>query len=146
MILQNLYQTELSNLYGWDLKNVKNRMKKDNPSLDEDYLSALEIEYKRYISLLLFYPKSRRPISAFVDEMWHTHLLFTKDYSSFSNAIIGQFIHHCPSEGREQTESMKPRYMVNTITEYEQIYGKASTTFWPRLFDGESECSSSNCD
>lgn len=146
MTSQNINQQELSNLFDWNLRNVKNRMKKDNPSLDEDYLLALEIEYKRYISLLIYYPNSRRPISAAVDEMWHTHLLFTKDYNRFSEAVIGKFIHHCPSEGREQVENMKPRYMVNTIAEYESVYGKASSDFWPKLFDGESECSSSNCD
>jgi hypothetical protein len=31
-----------------------------------------------------------------IDEMWHTFLVFTKDYTAFSQKYFGQFVHHVP--------------------------------------------------
>ncbi len=32
-----------------------------------------------------------------IDDMWHTFLLFTKDYMSFCEHYFGDFIHHSPT-------------------------------------------------
>ncbi len=32
-----------------------------------------------------------------IDDMWHTFLLFTKDYISFCKKYIGKYFHHTPS-------------------------------------------------
>lgn len=32
-----------------------------------------------------------------IDDMWHTFLLFTRDYSSFCRSYFGRFIHHVPN-------------------------------------------------
>ena len=32
-----------------------------------------------------------------IDDMWHTFLLFTKDYAAFCNEYFGHFIHHNPN-------------------------------------------------
>ncbi|MBX3708748.1 MAG: hypothetical protein KIT56_05720 [Gammaproteobacteria bacterium] len=31
-----------------------------------------------------------------LDHMWHTFLLFTKDYQDFCMRYFGEFFHHCP--------------------------------------------------
>jgi len=37
-----------------------------------------------------------------VDDMWHTFLLFTKDYISFCKTYLGRYFHHSPNTGKEQ--------------------------------------------
>ena len=32
-----------------------------------------------------------------IDDMWHTFLLFTKDYAGFCQQYFGEFIHHLPN-------------------------------------------------
>jgi hypothetical protein len=36
-----------------------------------------------------------------IDDMWHTFLLFTWDYSQFCERYFGYFFHHLPANGRE---------------------------------------------
>ena len=31
-----------------------------------------------------------------IDDMWHTFLLFTRDYADFSKKYFGSYIHHTP--------------------------------------------------
>ncbi len=38
-----------------------------------------------------------------IDDMWHTFLLFTKDYLSFCTEYLGRFYHHSPVTKKEQT-------------------------------------------
>lgn len=47
---------------------------------------------------------ARRPIPLAIDgalrmldEMWHTFLLFTRDYARFCEAYLGGFLHHVPT-------------------------------------------------
>lgn len=32
-----------------------------------------------------------------IDDMWHTFLLFTQDYSTFCDRYFGRFLHHVPN-------------------------------------------------
>lgn len=36
-----------------------------------------------------------------IDDMWHTFLLFTKDYTDFCIKHFGQYIHHTPKTNEE---------------------------------------------
>ena len=42
-----------------------------------------------------------------IDDMWHTFLLFTKDYISFCQQYLGGFFHHSPNTEKEE-EQMTP--------------------------------------
>ncbi|MGE0549809.1 MAG: hypothetical protein AB7O24_28385 [Kofleriaceae bacterium] len=48
-----------------------------------------------------------------IDEMWHTFLLFTKDYQDFCDRYFGHFVHHVPNTDRamqrdERNERRRP--------------------------------------
>lgn len=40
-----------------------------------------------------------------IDWMWHTFLLFTKDYADFCDNHFGFFLHHFPNEAEDQTDT-----------------------------------------
>jgi hypothetical protein len=52
------------------------------------------------------------PEIAQLDEMWHTFVLFTRDYADFCEGSFGFFLHHVPNEDEEDspegTETMRP--------------------------------------
>ncbi len=37
-----------------------------------------------------------------IDDMWHTFLLFTVDYTAFSKKYFGKFIHHIPNTKKQK--------------------------------------------
>jgi hypothetical protein len=43
------------------------------------------------------------PEIAQLDEMWHTFMLFTRDYADFCERYFGFFLHHVPNEDEEET-------------------------------------------
>ncbi|OGO95070.1 MAG: hypothetical protein A3F10_00595 [Coxiella sp. RIFCSPHIGHO2_12_FULL_42_15] len=51
-----------------------------------------------------------------IDDMWHTFLLFTKDYMNFCHTYFGCYMHHVPTEEekklfREELETDLGRYL-----------------------------------
>lgn len=50
------------------------------------------------------------PSIKLLDEMWHTFILFTKDYHDFCQKYFGDYLHHFPTARSEYNQ---------TITEYE---------------------------
>ena len=44
---------------------------------------------------------------ALLDEMWHTFLLFTREYSDYCAANLGGYVHHAPTQ-RPRTSSASP--------------------------------------
>lgn len=129
-------------ILSWNLDKIKSKMSQKGYNLDE--LDQLEIEYKRYLILVTNY-SMRLPISAPVDEMWHTHILFTKNYASLCNAI-GNFIHHEPILTKEGRELLLPAY-AETLYLYEKNWGKPNSKFWPPkgcVCDPEGEGSDDN--
>ncbi len=44
-----------------------------------------------------------------LDEMWHTFLLFTRDYTRFCDAYLGGYLHHVPTP---QAEKERLRHRV----------------------------------
>ena len=37
-----------------------------------------------------------------IDDMWHTFLLFTKDYMYFCSKYLGQYFHHSPTTSEDK--------------------------------------------
>jgi hypothetical protein len=57
-------------------------------------------EFKKYIAILVINNRKGtrvEMVSELVDEVWHTFILFTKEYRIFCNAIFGEYIHHEPN-------------------------------------------------
>lgn len=68
--------------------------------------------------------------SEIIDEMWHTFLLFTKDYDRFCQKFFGKKIHHNP-DTTISTESKEKNQK-----QYENMYKKAKEEFSDVIFDG----------
>lgn len=57
-----------------------------------------------------------------VDEMWHTFILFTSDYTRFGRDFFGRYLHHNPNVDERETDleayAEKLRGYCRTVYEY----------------------------
>ena len=80
---------------------------------------------------------SKFPLTLFyqmqiVDVMWHTFILFTKDYADFCDQHFGCFIHHVPKANGEKELSRRIQRATIRYT-YEFIYdqlGEDTILLW----------------
>jgi hypothetical protein len=78
------------------VEQVKQRFLQENPKITEDEFEWRLFELKRYF-LLANMLKETPMFSDEVDEIWHTMLLFTQKYQTFSERYVGKMLHHTPN-------------------------------------------------
>ena len=63
---------------------------------------------------------------SFIDEVWHTHILYTENYRSYCDALCGNFIDHNPDGAAMDPESVSARQkrIKATIAAYEKAFEK----------------------
>ncbi len=81
-------------------------------NFDVTYEESLELfqEMKLFLALMVRYPKGHVfAVEAIyvLDEMWHTFLMFTKDYQQFCIDHFGFMIHHEPMKRAEKEHNQK---------------------------------------
>lgn len=132
--LMNRVPSYIGRLSGWDLSSVKTYLVEKGlyEALEVD---VVEIEYKRFIALALSYGDV--PVSEYVDTFWHTHLLFTEDYSQMCDFVAGKFLHHRPKNLDEAAHEKR-----DTVALYTAHFGEPDATMW----NMEKVCSTGNCD
>lgn len=114
-----------------DLSLVRNYLEV-NDKLTPDQTRAIEVEYKRFIALSFAVKEGRNiPISNLVDPFWHTHIMFTHDYTAMCVVLGGEYIHHVPAVTPEERERLCSAYHENTLPLYEEVFGKPNPDLWP---------------
>ncbi len=73
-----------------------------------------------------------------LDEVWHSFILFTKDYHYFCMTHFNLFLHHIPTPEKEKKRTIK-QYNIST-KKWEQDFQQqiATQMKWIYLFFGES--------
>jgi hypothetical protein len=69
-------------------------------------------EFIKFIWLAESTPHSKLAIDhpiLIIDEMWHTFILFTKEYSEFCRSHFGHYIHHVPTTATEKARARLER-------------------------------------
>ena len=112
-------------------------------------------EYRRFLALCLMYPEARLSPPEDVDEMWHTHILFTKAYRAFCDDTKGEYIDHTPFLKADRDPVDSRRASKTVLTLYRRHFGEPNHSIWP-LADSVGamavdcsascgDCSSSDC-
>lgn len=97
---------------------IKERFLNDFDYLEEDY-EDIEKALMDYFSLFL--PKEHNGLifdfpSQVVDDLWHTFILYTKDYRDFCENSFGRFIDHIPHNSGVTTNVENSTFLINTYT------------------------------
>lgn len=88
-------------------------------------------EYRRFVVLALTSPTPVTP-SRTVDEVWHTHLTFTRDYWEGLTPRLPRPLHHDPGSGDPGDPQRYAAQYAATLALYERTFGKtAPADLWP---------------
>jgi hypothetical protein len=139
-------QVDINAINAWDMHRVK-QLLIERYEFYPEMTNKMEREYKRFIAIRIQHPDQAIVPSHLVDEMWHTHILFTRDYIAFCEAVNGEYIHHAPflkNEKRKHNSSIK-----TTLTLYINMFGQPDRDIWLKAADCTDascgDCTSSDC-
>lgn len=99
--------------------------------LSEAIVDEAIAEYKKFLVLARLGYGPLEMFSRQVDEVWHAHILFTRDYAEFCQIAFGRFLHHQPNPSSENPGSEKksqeqhdPAFYFTTA--YTKVFGPLS--------------------
>lgn len=88
-------------------------------------------EYRRY-ALLAVTVGHRVSPSDVVDQVWHAHLLRTRDYwDDFCPNVLGTTLHHEPNTGRPAQRDQLDDAYAQTLASYRAAFGDPPADIWP---------------
>lgn len=121
MSTSNLQCNHIQNL---DLEYLTQRLvHKENWNIDE--ANEAVRKYKNFLKLKALFPKLSCVPTYEIDEVWHAHILHTKQYTNDCMEIFGNYIHHAPaSPTGEDEEKMKQLYR-ETARIYESTFNES---------------------
>lgn len=96
-------------------------------------------EYRRFCFLAVTGTTDVTPSDA-VDQAWHLHLTYSRDYwERFCPDILGKPLHHGPTRGGGDECARFFRQYADTLSRYEAVFGQPPADLWPdarrRLID-----------
>jgi len=85
------------------------------------------LEFKRYMALVGLGYRRLAMLNPEVDEVWHTFILFTREYAEFCQAAFGTFIHHVPRTSRSAIpEASGPSF----LDAYAEVFGEVPAVWY----------------
>ena len=107
------------------------RLARDN-NWSHGFALKLIGEYKRFCYLAMVAGHLVTP-SDEVDQVWHLHLLYTRDYwDVFCKKVLQSPLHHDPTKGGAEESERFRRYYSLTLESYEREFDqKPSEVYWP---------------
>lgn len=100
-------------------------------------------EYRKFAFLAVATagPVSPSPI---VDEVWHEHLLYTRNYwQGFCASALGRPLHHEPTRGGAGERAKFAEWYASTLARYREFFGEPPQDIWPRVLRSHSQRQSS---
>jgi hypothetical protein len=102
---------------------VLERLKQERPfdKMTDSEIKEIINEFKKFIAILVInHGKDKRVemVSELVDEVWHTYILFTNEYRTFCEIMVGEYIHHEPNVNPEERHGPLFPYEKKQSTEF----------------------------
>lgn len=108
------------------------RLARDN-GWSADHSARVIGEYKRFCFLAVTAGHPVTPSDA-VDQVWHLHLSYTRDYwDRFCPHVLGRALHHGPTAGGDAEQARYFEQYADTLKSYEAVFGEtAPADLWPK--------------
>jgi hypothetical protein len=107
---------------------------------EAEALEFAEVEYKRFLKLLLLFPKEILVPSKAMDLFWHEHILDTRNYVKDTGQIFGRYLHHNPYFGGDKLEH---EVWEETYNKTKRLYQQTYNQFMDGL---KQQCAGDNGD
>ncbi|KPF79892.1 hypothetical protein IP88_01290 [alpha proteobacterium AAP81b] len=107
------------------------RLARDN-GWTADHAARVIAEYRRFVFLAVTGDDPATPSDA-VDQAWHLHLTYSRDYwERFCPGVLGVPLHHGPTAGGAAEAARYFRQYADTLARYEAVFGIAPPAdIWP---------------
>jgi hypothetical protein len=88
---------------------------------------VIEVWYRRFLKICYFQKKAVVPLGN-IDELWHTHILFTRKYHEDCHRAFGHDLHHRPFgvSDVDSAEMLKTRQESAAL--FEELFGSSPLT------------------
>lgn len=117
----------LDRIWTQNLDVVVRRIKDDHPLWSTRLVEDLVNEYRRFLTLVLLSDQAIPMCSRYVDEVWHTHILHTTDYTAFCDQVFGGYLHHTPASRNSEDQDVRGFNVFRG--EYARIFGTDTVPF-----------------
>ncbi|NBC35917.1 hypothetical protein GTZ99_05035 [Novosphingobium sp. FSY-8] len=98
---------------------------------DAAYADRVIQEYRRFCFLAVASGHPVTPSDA-VDQVWHLHLAYTRDYwERFCPDVLRRALHHGPTAGGAVELARYHEQYGQTLRSYEAVFGPAPADLWP---------------
>ncbi len=88
-------------------------------------------EYRRFCWLAMTQGSPCTP-SVEVDEVWHLHLTYSRDYwELWCGQALGAALHHDPTPGGPAAQATYRAQYAATLAAYERAFGPPPAGYWP---------------
>lgn len=91
------------------------------------------VETQKFLTLCATNRKASLVPSQSVDAMWHQFILFTRDYSTFCEAL-GGYVHHQPSAEPQAQDYER------TVALLSEQFGMVDSRYWPKEHLQKADC------
>jgi hypothetical protein len=105
--------------------------------LSEEIIDQAIAEYRKFLVLVRLGYGPLEMFSKQVDEIWHAHILFTRDYAEFCQIAFGRFLHHQPTTSSQKQYDPALRF----TTAYTKVFGSLSPLWKNVHLSDYGECS-----
>jgi hypothetical protein len=99
----------------------------------KEYTDRVLTEYQKFIYLAL---KSGHPVtpSEDIDQAWHLHIVYTRQYNEFCEKILQQRLEHGPTKGGKEEKDKFEEWYEKTLASYERLFAiDAPPDIWPSV-------------
>jgi hypothetical protein len=87
--------------------------------------------YRRFCFLAAVSPSPVTPSEA-IDEVWHQHLIYSRDYwDVWCGQVLRKALHHDPTPGGPDAQRRYRLQYAQTLALYEQFFGPPPAALWP---------------
>lgn len=119
---------------------IKADMLKQGVVVTDEWLRRGVLALQQYYAVALLDPLNQHAVSDAVDPFWHAHILHTKQYVAFCDAVTGGYIHHTPLDHADQVEvgNVAALYAY-TWRCYEQFFTYIDGEFYPEMLPPERQ-------
>jgi len=131
----NILRKTENDILSYENPSVIARFIKEYGAAEEDAKECFNA-LKQFLIVCIF-NDGGRIISKPVDDMWHTFILFTKDYQSFCEEYLGRFVHHVPSESAGERPDLTMRETA------QRLFSNIDERFWSACLN--DDCTSCDC-
>lgn len=95
-----------------------------------EYAARVIEEYKRFCWLAVHANHPVTPSDA-VDQVWHLHLTYSRDYwDRFCPDVLGQPLHHGPTKGGIDEDEKYRLWYEKTLHSYDSAFGRPPIDIW----------------